>query len=496
MKTSFFLTRPVFLFSAALVLLASVSGAMAQPVPGRAGVAPAPKAAIKLIGKPAPSIKLPGKTSSTARPAPDATPKVIEVPLNKAQSIALSAPVANIVVGNEAVADVYFEASRPKDAFIIARSVGSTNVFFMDGKGRIIQQLEVRVIFDYEGIRQALSTLLPNEQIKVSVFRDSLFLSGKVRSATASANAVAIAQRFVNADTNVVNMLTLSGSQQVILQVRVSEMSRATRKNLTANSTLNAAFRSTAFSLSTTSPSPSISAFGSGTIATGLPGIGPTTFSALERQGLVKTLAEPTLTAISGETANFLSGGEFPFPTGRDANGNATFEFREYGISLDFTPVVMDRGRINLKITTEISALDSTNTVTIGNDEIQGLTQKRTETTIDLPSGGSLMISGLLQDDMTDTVSGFPFLKDVPILGALFRSQEFQRDETELVVTVTAYLAKPIDSGTRLSLPTDGFEPASDIDIYLLGRLHRQYAKGDLPIWSKFLKGPYGYIME
>ena len=265
--------------------------------------------------------------------------------------------------------------------------------------------------------------------------------------------------------------------------MRVSEMDRAIRKNLSVNTGIDILTSSGDLAINTVSPSTTLAAFGTGGITSTLPGLGPTSFEALERQGLSKTLAEPTLTAISGESASFISGGEVPVPIGVDQNGNAVIEFREFGIKLEFTPVVPDKGRINLQVLAEISAIHSSNTVTLSNLTVNGFTTKRAQSTVDLPSGGTLMLAGLLQDDITDTVNGFPFLKDIPVLGALFRSTEFQRDETELVITVTALLAKPADGSPGLAPPSDGFEPASDIDIYLLGRLHRKYGKGERPFW-------------
>ncbi len=392
------------------------------------------------------------------------------------------------------------DANAPDKAFIIARRVGTTNIFFMREGGGLVHQLEVNVTFDHTGIEGAIRKLLPDRSIKVSVYRDSVFLNGSVRSAAESAKALSIVRRFVPDASSVVNMLSVKGSQQVVLQVRVSEMARTIRKQLEVDQTLAQTLtddRSISFSTAAPTAASGISNFATGTIITQLPGLGPTRFEALERQGLVKTLAEPTLTAISGETATFLSGGEFPVPTGTDQSGNLAITFQEFGVRLEFTPVVIDAGRINMRIATEISARDSSNAVSLGtNVSIPALTQKRTETTVDLPSGGSLMIAGLLEDNVTDTISGVPGLKDIPVLGALFRSTEFQRDETELVVTVTAYLVTPTGNDKALSAPTDGFEPASDIDMYLLGYLHKEYAKKDRPIWAAPLKGPYGYILE
>jgi len=191
-----------------------------------------------------------------------------------------------------------------------------------------------------------------------------------------------------------------------------------------------------------------------------------------------------------------LVGGSIPIPSGVSSDGTATCcTYQDYGIGLDFVPVVIDEGHINLNINTSISEL-STN-YTIGGATVPSLVEKRASTTVVLPSGGFVMIAGLLKDNTSDTINGFPFFKDIPILGALFRSTNFQNDVTELVISVSAYLAKPVGADTPLASPTDGFEAASDIDFYLLGRLHRQYTKGeDIPIWASPLKGPYGYIME
>lgn len=486
--------RPLKSLVAAACVLAAASpwgDAGAQEVPRR-GIAQPPPAVAKPIAKPA--------ARSSKSMIENAQPTLIELALNKATAVTLPRPVGKIIVGNEAIADVHFDPAQPTKVYVLSKSIGSTNVFFLDRRGKTIEQAEVRVLFDHDGIRAALKRLMPDENIEVSVFRDAVFLSGKVHSASAAKNAVNIASRFVAKDTNVTNMLTVIGGQQVILQVRVAEMDRDVRKSLDAAGTfrkeniLGGSGR--ALQITTLAQTLTPSAFATGTLFTGTGILGSPTFQALERQNLTKTLAEPTLTAISGETASFLSGGEFPFPSGLDDNGNPIFEFRNFGIGLNFTPVVIDEGRINLQISVEISAIDNTLSLQINQTTVPGLSVKRTETTIDLPSGGTLMISGLLRDNLSDSILGFPYLKDVPILGALFRSTQFQKQETELVVIVTAYVAKPADKTAALKLPTDGFEPASDIDIYLLGRLHRYYGKGERPLWADPLKGPFGYIMK
>ena len=450
--------------------------------------------------------EVPKRRPLTAVPAPMPVPQaaktavagedlsVIELSLHQAKVLTLPRSVSNIVIGDPAIANIRFDPEQPNKIYIVSQAVGSTNVFFMDQNGEIVQQSDIRVVFDNYGIKAALKKLLPNENIEVSVFRDSVFLTGKIHSAAASANAVNIASRFVGEPANVVNMMTVIGGQQVILKVRVAEMDRDVRKDLQATTSFTQNIGKVPgldTILFTTAPAaPTITAFATGTLRTRTNVFGDPAFQVLERQNLVKTLAEPTLTAISGETASFLSGGEFPFPAGLDENGQTIFEFREFGIRLNFTPVVLDKGRIRLQISTEISSLGAVI------DGRQSLIQKRTDTTIELPSGGTLMISGLLKDDVTDEIDGVPYLKDIPVLGALFRSTEFRRQETELVITVTAYLAKPIDSYAASALPSDGFEPASDIDIYLLGRLSRHYGDSQHIFWENPLKGAFGYIMR
>jgi pilus assembly protein CpaC len=230
---------------------------------------------------------------------------------------------------------------------------------------------------------------------------------------------------------------------------------------------------------------------------------------ALERVGLVHTLAEPNLTAVSGESAKFLAGGEFPVPTSRDRDGNVTVEFKQFGVGLGFRPVVLSDGRISLQLSTEVSELTNTGALTIGGGtstddkgnttQIQGLTLpalsvRRAETSVDLPSGGSLAIGGLIQQQTKQSIDAFPGLKELPVLGALFRSRDYQKNETELVVTVTAYLVEPV-SETKLATPDQGFVPPSDVETILMGRLNKVYGK-DKPVAESVPKGTIGYIVQ
>lgn len=426
----------------------------------------------------------------------DGDAKILNIALNQAHSIRLPVDVRDVIVANPDVADVIVKNS--KLVFVLSKAVGSTVVYFLGRSGNVILKSEVRVGIDTGVIDTALQQFMPQAKINTRAHQNNIFLSGKVRTADEAANAQEIAQRFAPANVQVVNLIELLGEQQVILQVRVAEVARTVRKNLAASTPLTTEVGN--LTVNAINPFGAIDFFAAGTfdILTNSETfrLGPATFRALEEQGLVKTLAEPSLTAISGETANFLAGGEFPFPAGFDNNGNVIIEFRDFGVGLNFTPVVADKGRISLQIATEISSISAANSITILGVTIPGIATRRTSTTVDLPSGGTIMLSGLLQEDGSNKIRGLPFLKDLPILGALFRSTEFAKNETELLIIVTAYLAKPADNSDKLTIPTDGFPQASDVDLYLLGRLHGEYVDSQRPRLGIPLAGPYGYIME
>lgn len=450
----------------------------------------------------APRVSAAPKVSSsmTQGGAQDTKMRILKVSLNQARSVKLPVKVNDVVIADPTIADIVVK--KQDLVFVFARSVGSTVVYFLDDTGDIVLKTEVRVQLDTKAIEDALKGLLPNSDIKVSAYRDGVFLTGVVNSANEATNAEDIARRFVGADSNISNMLTLRGDQQVVLKVQVAEVSRTVRKALAVNQP----FTSNVADITVNALNPfgltnfiTSGGFG-GTLNLGQPsklfGLGPATLRVLEENGLAKTLAEPSLTAISGETANFLAGGEFPFPSGTDQNGNVTIEFRDFGIALNFTPVVLDGGRINLQISTEISNINAALGLPLFGLTVPGISTRRTDTTVELPSGGTIMLSGLLQQDGANTVRGAPYLMDIPILGALFRSTDFTQNHTELLIIVSAYLAKSVDGSNKLSLPNDGFPPASDVDMYMLGKLHGEYMGGNASVTPNPLAGPFGYIME
>jgi pilus assembly protein CpaC len=470
-----------------LALLAALLG---EPAALAQAIQPPPPAPVKPVA-PAPL--------AAPRAAPKATPgpETVVLPVGRAEIVKLPRPVRDVVVAKSEVADVIVKT--PTQVYVVGKTVGETNIFFIAGDGTITHNLLARVEMDLGPARAALQALLADESIEIKALNESIVLSGSVRSSKASADASAVARRFVKEDANVVNMLRILEDQQVLLQVRVAEVQRNVLKNLGFQMDFNRVIGGDRFSVTSTVPV-TLESAATGALVINDLGLGRGVFSALERQGLVKTLAEPTLTAISGEPASFLAGGTVPIVTGVDQNGNPVLTQREVGVGLSFTPVVLANDQISLRIATEVSRRDRTNRVTvrIGNNnvEIEGLSIRRAGSTVTLPTGGNLMIAGLLQDDEFNDIDATPGFKDLPVLGALFRSTRFQKAQSELVVMVTAYLVRPVEGRQKLALPTDGFAPASDIDIYLMGRLHAQYAKRKERPQIPMLRGPFGYIME
>ncbi|MEO5373568.1 MAG: type II and III secretion system protein family protein [Alphaproteobacteria bacterium] len=427
--------------------------------------------------------------------------EVVELAVAHSRLIELPVPVRDVMLSSAAVADVVVK--RSNQIFIVGRTPGQTNVILLNHDGKVIRRLEVRVRIDIGALTETLKKLFPEERIRPESVGDSVFLAGTVRSPAAAATAMQVARRFVAKDENIVNVLKVSDEQQVLLRVRVAEVQKTTLKELGFYPLIN---RLTFGNLTSFTPNSGIGLvssspaawFGQGSFfyskgKGALPDFS-LMIQALERQGLIRTLAEPNLTAISGETAKMLAGGEYPIPTS-NTNGNIGITFKQFGVALGFSPVVVAPGKISLKLSSEVSALDRDNQVSILGTTIPGLKVRRAETSVELASGGSLMIAGMLQNDMIEALNGIPGIKDVPVLGQLFRSESFQKSESELVVMVSAYVVQPVDNN-MLALPTDGLVPASDLDFYLLGRLYHVYSGGEGPPPAESLQGPVGYIMD
>jgi len=480
-----------------VALAASAAAAQQAPRPARA---PATPAQVEI---------------SPVDIATTSTTQTVNVPVGKTRLVRLPVPVRDVVMGDANVADIVVKT--PQLVYLIGRAVGNTNAFFLGGDGKELLRLEIKVEVDVVTLKDTFEALMPDDRIQVKAVNQNIFLTGNVRSPKVAENARTIARRFVAEDSAVVSLLSIKDESQVLLKVKVAEVQRNMLKefgvSLSRTTPDSVGFVGTA----PTQPGSAPTSFNQGLFGGLLSSTGTTALTqppfgfgqfaylgsnvfrfnalvnALERDGFVRTLAEPNLTAVSGEHANILVGGEFPIPV-QAQDQQLTIVFKQFGIALAFTPVVLDQNRISLKVATEVSALSATGAIVLNQIQIPALSVRRAHTTVEMPSGGSLMIGGLLQNDINNVVNGYPGLKDIPILGQLFRSQSFQRNETELVVAVTAYLVRPM-SEPQLANPTQGWQPASDLDMYLLGRLHAKYTgQADQPPGQ--LKGPMGYILE
>ncbi|MGQ0741217.1 MAG: type II and III secretion system protein family protein [Alphaproteobacteria bacterium] len=441
-----------------------------------------------------------------------AGPQHVMLRLDKAVIVELDRYASDVLVSNPQIADAVVRS--PRRIFIIAQKVGQTNAFFFDGAGRQIAALDIRVERDVADLGQAIVRHMPDSQVNVEALNDNVVLDGTVQSARDADAAQELAARFAGDPKKVVNMLKVEQRQQVLIKVRISEMSRSVAKQLGIDISSITFPGRVPLIFQTSNPfgllGRALSDASGGKIGDITKGQNiEGTLKALEQVGLVRTLAEPNLTAVSGESAKFLAGGEFPVPTSRDQLGNVVVTFKQFGVGLAFTPVVLSGGRISLQVSTEVSELTtqgafiqtgSTSTDSEGNTftteglTVPALSVRRAETTVEMPSGASLVIGGLLQRQTKQTLDAFPGLKDLPVLGALFRSRDFSNNETELVVMVTAYLVDPTHE-QQIAMPDDGYVPPSDLDTILMGRLNTVYGKG-YPEAQTSAKGKAGYIIQ
>ncbi len=508
-------------------------------------------------GEPA---SLPGGPASYA--APSASPGVLRVELTgsgpaartlalgKGKSALVELPVdaRDVSVTTPTIADVVLRT--PRRISILGIANGQTDAVFFDGMGKPILRLDIRVDQDVSAAAQTIARVLPTSHIRVEAVNNSLVLTGEVMNAGDADKAQQIAAQFVAKPDQVLNMLTIAGKDQVMLKVRVVEVQRSAIKQLGFNTQAIIGQVGGNQIVQAFAPTWGVNGQLLGGITSGwtrdtthqpilqlpcIPGDfnhlcpfvtkgpadapnfnaaplqetagsdalnkGNAMVQAFERAGLVRTLAEPNLTAVSGEAAKFLVGGEFPVPVGQDATGRITVEYKQFGVQLGFTPVVMSGGRISLKLSTEVSELTNVGAFSINSGSsgagltIPGLNVRRAETTVELPSGGGMMIAGLLQQQTRQSIDSLPGLIDVPILGTLFRSRDYLNGETELVVIVTPYIVSPTNPD-KLQTPADGLEIATDAQTILLGRLNRVYKSPPQAVAGKTYQGPYGYVIE
>ncbi|MDE2183447.1 MAG: type II and III secretion system protein family protein [Alphaproteobacteria bacterium] len=442
--------------------------------------------------------------------------------LGKAVIVEMDTDTRDVLVSSPDIVDAVVRT--PRRIYLMAQKGGQTNAFFFDGAGRQLLSLDIRVEKDVTDLGRLIHQAFPDSSIKVDAVNDNVVLSGHAANPLESSRAQDMAARFAGDPAKVVNMLQIGTNDQVMLKVRIAEVQRNIAKQLGFNFAGGGMVGGTPWGASTdnqfslvgqaladlsgaqvgqvcntasTAINP-IAAFGGAGICNFQNNI-QGSMKALERVGLIHILAEPNLTAVSGETAKFLAGGEFPVPAARDRDGNVTIVFKQFGVGLSFTPVVIGPGRISLQLSTEVSELTNTGSFTLqgattsSNFTIPALNVRRAETTVELPSGGSFAIAGLMQHTTKQVLDAFPGLKDMPVLGALFRSRDFQNNETELVVVVTAYLVHPVQEA-KLAAPTDGFVPPTDLETIFLGRLNAVYPHDKSAVTAD--RGQVGYIVQ
>jgi len=415
--------------------------------------------------------------------------------------LTLTDPASNVFVADPKVAEV--RPASPTSLFVFGVGPGRTTVAVMNAAGRPMSQYDVTVqpsTFGATEAQAAITRLMPGSRVRAQAQAKGVLLSGQVNSPVDAAQAMAIARGYLAENQTVDNQLTVQATVQVTLRVRIAEVSRQVIQNLGINwqalGTFGSIGRFPAISLVANAATAPVCTAGP-SVATCLGASFNGVIDALAQDNLAHILAEPNLTVMSGQSASFLVGGEFPIPVGQQ-QGQVTIEFKKFGISLAFLPTVFGDGRINLHVSPEVSQLTNQGSVqlTAGNSTIQipALTVRRAETTVELGSGQSFAIAGLLQDDVTQGVSGLPFLKDIPILGALFRSNSFQRNETELVILVTPFLVTPVSDSAALHLPTDGLAAPSDLERILFARQVGQ-SRGALPARMR-IPGAAGFIVQ
>jgi pilus assembly protein CpaC len=438
----------------------------------------------------------------------------ITIGLDKSMLIELPVDLQNVLVSNPEVVDAVVQSSR--SVYLLAKDVGDANAFFMGADGRRLVFLELTVARDYTPLTDALNRLIPGARIRVEAVGDNVVLLGSVVNPIDANRAAEMAARYAKKKDAVVNMLSVGAKEQVLLRVQVAEMQRDAIRRLGVNipgAVLNsgnitfAKVMQNAFPASGSTVPPAVAlapgipplvSAGSALQPTWTAGASSVTamVQALERAGLIRTLAEPNLTAISGETAKFHAGGKFPIPivTGSGGDRQITVQWESFGVQVEFKPVVMTEGRISLKIVADVSELTSDGAVTSGDLSIPALKVRRAETTLELPSGGTLAMAGLLSDQTRQNIEGTPGVKDVPILGALFRSTDFQRRESELVILVTPYLATHAHK-SDFARPDGGYAPSSTLRELLLGHINRIYGPPGYRPNGRY-EGDFGFIID
>jgi pilus assembly protein CpaC len=432
------------------------------------------------------------------------------VPLGVGKSVVIDLPgdVKDVLVADPKIANAVVRSARR--AYLIGVAIGQTSVFFFDAQGRQLAGLDIAVTRDLNGVRAALRQMFPDADLRIEGVGDGVVLSGTLSSPVEAQQAFDVATRLAG-DGKVVNGIVVKGRDQVMLKVTVAEVQRDIIKQLGIDLAGSAGQGTAVLNFNNTNP---FSAFGQALNGNGIQGAfgqsgGVTaTLRAMERAGVIRTLAEPTLTAISGESATFLAGGEFPIPAGLSCDTTkspplcqATIDFKKFGVSMNFTPVVLSEGRISLKVMTEVSDLSNDNALSMTvpgatqNVTIPSIRVRRADTTVEIPSGGALAMAGMIQEQTKMAINGLPGVQQIPVLGALFRSRDYVNNQTELMILVTPYVVRAV-ARKDLSRPDDGFADVSDPSQILLGRLNRLYGVAGSVDPRRTYSGNFGFILD
>jgi pilus assembly protein CpaC len=432
--------------------------------------------------------------------------RFLSLGIGKSIVIDLPRDIKDVLVADPKIANAVVRSAQR--AYIIGAAVGQTNIVFFDSAGQQIAAYDIAVKRDLNGARVALKQILPNSDIQIDGLGDGVILTGTAATPIEAQQAADLAARLAGGADKVVNSIAVRGRDQVMLKVTVAEVARSIIKQLGIDLSGQLNYGTAVVNFNNSNPFTATGQplVGSNAITTSF-GSTPSvqaTLRAMESAGVTRTLAEPNLTAISGESATFIAGGEFPIPTGVTCQTTAagavgqcapSIAFKKFGISLNFTPIVLSEGRISLRVMTEVSEVSNDNSINVTGISVPSVKTRRAETTLEIPSGGSMAMAGLIQDQTKQAVNGLPGLSQLPVLGTLFRSRDFQNNTTELMVLVTPYIVRAV-AQKDLSRPDDGFASASDPQSDLLGNINRIYGVPGRVEPARNYRGTYGFITD
>src|SRR3954468_9998372 len=437
--------------------------------------------------------------------------RFLSLGIGKSIVIDLPRDIKDVLVADPKIANAVVRSAQR--AYIIGAAIGQTNIVFFDSAGQQIAAYDIAVKRDLNGVRAALKQILPNSDIQIDGLGDGIILTGSAANPAEALQANDLAVRLAGGPEKVVNSIVVRGRDQVMLKVTVAEVQRSIIKQLGIDLTANLSYGTSVVSFSNSNPFTALghNLVDGNNLTTkfgGAPSV-QATLRAMETAGVIRTLAEPNLTAISGESATFIAGGEFPVPAGYACDPTThvcttQISFKKFGISLNFTPVVLTEGRISLRVMTEVSELSNDNSITLSQSvtastvnsvTIPSIKTRRAETTLEIPSGGAMAMAGLIQEQTKQAVAGLPGLSQLPILGTLFRSRDYVNNQTELMVLVTPYVVRAV-AQKDLSRPDDGFASASDPQADLLGSINRIYGVPGRVEKARNYRGTYGFITD